>query len=70
MAAFAFGEDAARGHLVAQIGGLVGDQAARAVQDMVENASREKESGVVASAVGPAMLLFGASGSSANFRIP
>jgi membrane protein len=62
VAAFAFGEDAARGHIVSQIGGLVGDQAARAVQDMIENASRKKESGVVASAVGLVMLLFGASG--------
>jgi membrane protein len=51
-----------RGHIVEEIRGLVGEHAAKAVQDMVENAGREKKSGAVATAFGLLMLLFGASG--------
>ena len=40
----------------------MGDQAAQAVQDMVENAGRQTASGVMAAAFGLMMLLFGASG--------
>jgi membrane protein len=57
-----FGEEAARGQIVDQIRGLVGDQGAQAVETMVENAGRQRTSGVVAAAIGVAMLLFGASG--------
>jgi membrane protein len=57
-----FGEEAARGQIVDQIRGLVGDQGAQAVETMVEHAGRQKTSGVVATAIGLAMLLFGASG--------
>ena len=62
IAGFFFGEEAARGHIVDQIRGLVGDQGAKAIQDMVENAGREKASGAIATAIGLVMLLFGASG--------
>jgi membrane protein len=56
-----FGEDAARGQVMGQIRGLLGDQVASAVQSMVANAG-DKSSGVLATVVGIATLLFGASG--------
>jgi membrane protein len=56
-----FGQDAARGQVVAQIQGLVGPQAAQAIQAMIEAAWREPGGGVAAvMAVGT--LLAGATG--------
>jgi membrane protein len=57
----AFGEEAARGQIVAQLQGLVGDQGAKALQDMIANA-RKPSSGVVATVIGVVTLLAGASG--------
>lgn len=56
-----FGEEAARGQVMEQIRGLVGDQVASAVQGMIAS-SRDTSSGILATAVGLATLLFGASG--------
>jgi membrane protein len=56
-----FGEEAARGQVMDQVRGLMGDQVAGAVQGMVA-ASRDKSSGLLATAIGLATLLFGASG--------
>jgi membrane protein len=55
------GEEAARGQLMQQIAGLVGKDAAQGVQSVVEAASRQEGSGL-ASFLGFATLLIGASG--------
>ena len=61
MAGLIFGEEAARGEIVGTIGGLVGEKGAKAIEDMVENASKERQ-GVLATIIGFVTLLFGASG--------
>lgn len=61
IAGLVLGDEAARGQIQAQISGLVGQEGARAVEEMVEGASRPS-SGVIALVAGFAMLLFGASG--------
>ena len=60
IAGLAFGEEAARGEIAHQIRGLVGDEGATAVEAMLAN--RSKDDGVVATVVGLAMLLVGATG--------
>jgi membrane protein len=60
IAGFAFGEEAARGEIAHQIRGLVGDEGASAVEAMLAN--RTRDDGVVATVVGLAMLLVGATG--------
>jgi membrane protein len=57
-----FGEEAARGQIMQQISALIGEEAAKGVQNVVEAASRQHGSGVAASLVGFATLLLGASG--------
>lgn len=61
IAGAAFGEEAARGQIVAQIRGLVGESGAELIQEMVQNASKPGQ-GVVATIVGVVTLLIGASG--------
>ena len=60
VAGFFFGAEAARGELFQQIAGLVGADAARAVEGLVANA-RKPESGVLAMIIGTALLVMGAS---------
>ena len=59
LAGLAFGEDAARGEVFAQLAGLIGPQGARAVQDLLASANRPS-SNILASIVGLVMLLVGA----------
>src|SRR5437868_12062574 len=59
IAGFFFGRDAASGYLYSQLGGLLGDQGAKAIQGMVESASNSGE-GVIASVVGIVLLAVGA----------
>jgi membrane protein len=54
-----FGEEAARGQIVSQIRGLIGEEGAQAVQSMIEDA-RRPGSGLIALVVGLAALLVGA----------
>jgi membrane protein len=61
IAGFAFGEDAVQGRIMGEIQGLVGAQSALAVQTMIQSAHRPAE-GVIATIVGIAVLLVGASG--------
>jgi membrane protein len=61
IAGLAFGDEAARGQIVGQLRGLVGTDGAKAIEDMLANA-RTPSSGVIATAVGLATLLLGASG--------
>lgn len=60
LAGLVFGEEAARGQLLAQVQGLVGSEGGKAVQEMVKNASKPG-SGIIASIIGFAVLVFGAS---------
>ncbi|MBC7971056.1 MAG: YihY/virulence factor BrkB family protein [Verrucomicrobia bacterium] len=62
IAGVVFGEDAARGEIVGQIQGLVGKEGATAIQTMIQNAHRPGSGGTIATIVGIATLLFGASG--------
>ena len=57
-----YGHEAAQGRLLGQIDGLIGHEGARAVQDMLAAASEKKETGIWASLIGLATLLFAASG--------
>jgi membrane protein len=54
-----FGEEAARGEISTQIEGLIGRQAAEAVEDAVRS-SRVEEAGTLPTVLGAVMLLFGA----------
>lgn len=59
VAGFFFGAQAARGELFAELAGLMGEDAARAVEGLLAHASRPA-SGVLAMVVGGAILLAGA----------
>src|SRR5438876_24483 len=61
MCGFVFGEQAARGQIVAQIQETVGEAGAQAIQDMLVHSS-QTGSGLLATFLGLATLLFGASG--------
>jgi membrane protein len=56
-----FGEQAARGEVLQQLRGLVGELAAAAIEDILANAG-QTGGGVLATVVGLVVLLFGASG--------
>ncbi|MCA1853785.1 MAG: YihY/virulence factor BrkB family protein, partial [Beggiatoa sp.] len=56
-----FGEEAARGAIVGELQGLIGDEGARAINELIENAGK-KGTGFVATIVGIVALLVGASG--------
>lgn len=61
IAGLVFGQEAAQGQIVGQIRGLVGDEGAQAIQDMIRNASRPG-AGIVATVIGAVTLLLGAAG--------
>jgi membrane protein len=61
IAAVVFGEEAARGGIDDQLRGLIGQQGAEAVQDMINNANKPAE-GTIATIISVVFLLFGASG--------
>src|SRR5213596_2565696 len=54
-----FGQDAVRGQITSQLGGLMGDQGAEAVQSLIASASKPK-SGAIATVVGVVLLILGA----------
>ena len=62
VAGLVFGREAAQGQLYEQIAGLVGQSSAAAVQSLVAGMHRQQSGGIVATVVGLATLLFGASG--------
>lgn len=62
LASLVFGEQAAQGRIADEISGLVGDKGAEAIQAMLQNAGAQKSSGIIATVIGLATLLFGASG--------
>src|SRR2546428_10624577 len=61
IAGLVFGREAAEGQIVEQIAGLVGADAARAIEAMIEKAS-QPASGIAATLIGVVLLLFGATG--------
>lgn len=61
IAGMVLGKEAARGGIERQIDDMVGKEGAEAVQDMLAN-SKKPEHGLLATVVGVATLLFGASG--------
>lgn len=61
VAGFVFGEDAARGEVDAQLRGLLGGPAAGALDAMLAGANKPAQ-GVIATAIGTAILLFTAVG--------
>ncbi len=61
ISAFVFGEEAARGQIVEQIGGLVGKEGGAAIQTMIEHANKPG-AGLLATLMGIVALVFGASG--------
>src|SRR6202023_3992574 len=61
IAGFVFGAEAVQGRIMGEIQGLVGSESARAVQTMIQSAHKPAH-GVVATVLGIAILLLGASG--------
>jgi membrane protein len=61
IAGLVFGEDAAQGAMVGQLRGMMGDQAAEAVQTMIASAGN-KSSGIWATVIGVVTLLITATG--------
>ena len=59
VAGLVFGREAARGEIMIQLSGLMGEQGALAVQSMLEAVNKPKE-GIVATVIGVALLLVGA----------
>lgn len=62
VAGLVFGQQAAEGQLYSQLAGLMGDATAKALQNMVANMHQQEGGGIIATIVGIATLLFGASG--------
>jgi membrane protein len=60
-AALFFGDDAARGGVVTQLRGLVGEEGGKAIEGMIQNASKPG-TGIMATILSTITLLFGASG--------
>lgn len=61
IAALVFGQEAAQGGIEEQLRGLLGEQGAEAVQEMIKH-SRKAEQGTIATLISVGLLLFGASG--------
>ena len=61
VAGLVFGDQAARGEIHNQISGLVGDAGAKTIESMMA-ASSKKSDGIIATVLGLAVLIFGASG--------
>src|SRR3954469_20508172 len=59
VAGLVFGQDAARGQIVGQLGSLLGPESAKAIQELLKSASEPGKS-VLASIVGVVMLIVGA----------
>ena len=62
MAGLVFGAEAAQGQIFEQLRGLLGDAGGKAMEELVQSASAEPKTGVVATVIGFVTLLFGASG--------
>ena len=54
IAGFAFGREAAQNQIVETLQGMIGQDSAQAVQDMVENASQQPKTGLISTVIGVA----------------
>lgn len=61
VAGLVFGEEAARGEIVGTVQSVIGENAARVIQEMIANANNEN-AGIIGTIIGIVTLLFGASG--------
>ena len=61
IAGLVFGEEAARGQIAREISALAGARTGEAIQAAVQASASEKTTGVLATIIGLALLLFGAS---------
>jgi len=61
IAGLMFGQEAAQGQVMGQIQGLVGEESAKAIQSMIEEA-RKPTVGIIATLIATVMLLVGATG--------
>ncbi len=59
VAGFAFGQEAVQGEIASQLGGLIGEEGALAVQGLVESASKPRQ-GIVATIISLVVLVIGA----------
>ena len=62
IAGLVFGGEAAQGQIFDQLRGLLGDASGKAMEEIVQSASAEPKTGVIATVIGFVTLLFGASG--------
>ncbi len=62
VAGLVFGREAAQNQVVATLQGLIGQDSAKAVQEMIINASNKPQTGVISAVLGVLALLFGAGG--------
>ena len=62
IAGLVFGAEAAQGQIFEQLRGLLGEAGGRAMEELVQSASAEPKTGLVATVIGFVTLLFGASG--------
>jgi membrane protein len=67
IAGVVFGQEAAQGRIVAELSGVVGTSGAEAVTALIEN-SRKPATGILASVLGLATLLLGATGAFVELR--
>ena len=70
VAGLVFGREAAQNQVVETLRGMIGQDSARAIQDMIQNASNQPKTGVVSAVVGVVALMFGAGALSASCRHP
>ncbi len=68
VAGMVFGQEAARGEIVAQIESVVGQQGAEAIQTMIANAGQSTDGGIIATVIGLATLIFAATGAFAQLQ--
>ena len=61
IAGLVFGQEAVESSVMAQVGGLVGEEGGTAISEMIRSA-RKPSTGIIATAIGLVTLLFGASG--------
>jgi len=60
IAGFFWGEDAVRGELLRQIGGMVGDNGAMAIEGVVKSSAEEPDQGIAATIISVVVLVVGA----------
>jgi membrane protein len=62
IAGFVFGREAAQDQIVSTLQGMIGQDSAKAVQEVIESSSEQPKTGIVSSIVGVLALIFGAGG--------